>query len=155
MAGRGRGQPTKYKDEYCQAIIDYFDRPPQQTVYKETFYADGTLKSKDPVIIPIEFPTMEGFAASINIHKDTLYEWVKVHKNFSDAFTRARQLQEKIWLVNSLGKLYDSQFAQFFGKNCLGYKDKTVTELSGKVEQGLSDADRALLSKVADRIKDK
>ena len=30
-----------------------------------------------------------------------------------------------------MGNLYNSQFAQFFGKNCLGYKDKTETEITG------------------------
>lgn len=27
-----------------------------------------------------------------------------------------------------MGNLYNAQFAQFFGKNCLGYKDKTEVE---------------------------
>ena len=29
--------------------------------------------------------------------------------------------------------LYNAQFAQFFGKNCLGYKDKQEIEQSGEL----------------------
>jgi hypothetical protein len=43
---------------------------------------------------------------------------------------------------------YNSQFAQFFSKNCLGYKDKQEVENSGKVVAQLSDEDRKLLEKV-------
>lgn len=125
------GRPTKYKAEYCDSIISYFDLPPQQTTYKRTYYANGQLKSEEPCVLAEQLPTVEGFAHSISVHKDTLYEWASKHKEFSVALARARQLQEKIWLVNAMGGQYNAQFAQFFGKNCLGYKDKSETELSG------------------------
>jgi hypothetical protein len=47
---------------------------------------------------------------------------------------RAKQLQEKIWLTNGMNNLYNSQFAQFFGKNCLGYKDKQEVEHTGNLK---------------------
>jgi hypothetical protein len=58
-------------------------------------------------------------------------EWEKQYVEFSKAYSRAKQLQEHIWLVNGMSNLYNAQFAQFFGKNCLGYKDKVETEISG------------------------
>lgn len=122
------GRPTKYKEDYCQAIIDYFDIPPQQTVYKKTYFSDGTLKSEDPITLPAQFPTLQGFAHSIGVDKDTLLNWGEKHQEFFGALTRAKELQEKIWLVNGMGGQYNAQFAQFFGKNCLGYKDKQEVE---------------------------
>ena len=149
------GRPTTYKQEYCNMMIDYFDREVESITYKESYYADGTLKAKEPVIRGTEFPSFQGFAHTIGTTHKTLLDWCNNNPEFCEAYARAKEIQESIWLTGSMGNLYNSQFAQFFGKNCLGYKDKTETELSGKVEQGLSDADRALLSKVADRISDK
>lgn len=125
------GRPTKYKEEYCESIIKYFDIPPQQTVYKKTYYADGTLKSEDPIVLPVQFPTLQGFAHDIGVNVDTMIEWCKVHEKFSEAYTHAKALQERTWLTNAMGGLYNAQFAQFYGKNCLGYKDKT--EVDNKV----------------------
>jgi hypothetical protein len=129
MAG---GRPTKYKKEYCDKIIEYFTVQPQQTVYKRTYYAEGGLKSEEPVVLAEQLPTFQKFADSIGVHKDTMYEWGKEYKEFSDSLARAKQLQEHIWLVNGMSNLYNAQFAQFFGKNCLGYTDKTELDLGNK-----------------------
>ncbi|MEG3029482.1 MAG: terminase small subunit [Oscillospiraceae bacterium] len=124
-------RPTKYKKGYCELIVEYFDVPPQKAVYRKTFFADGKVKSEEPIILPAEFPTFQGFANFIGVDVNTLLNWTKEHTEFLGAYMRAKQLQEKVWLVNGMGGLYNSQFAQFFGKNCLGYKDKQETEISG------------------------
>jgi len=98
-----------------------------------------------PISFPTDFPTFQGFANSIEVNGDTLVEWSKIHQDFSAAYSRAKELQEHIWLTNGMNNLYNSQFAQFFGKNCLGYKDKNETEISGpnggpiQTAQNLSD----------------
>ena len=51
------GRPTKYKSEYCQKLIDHM--------------ALGH--------------SFESFAGTIDVNRDTLYEWCSVHENFSDA----------------------------------------------------------------------
>lgn len=132
MAHAG-GRPTTYKQEYCEMIVDYFDVEPITEVAKRTYNKDGTIKSEDPVIIPTPLPTFQGFAHSIGSDVNTMLGWKAEHEEFSVAYARAKALQEKIWLVNGMSGLYNSQFAQFFGKNCLGYKDKTETEHSGEV----------------------
>lgn len=128
------GAPTKYKPEYCEEIIEYFRLPPSRTEYKEEYFANGDLKSRVPIVIATEFPTFQGFADKIGVHVDTLHEWCKVHEEFSEAYTHAKSLQEKIWLVNGMGGLYNAQFAQFFGKNCLGYRDKQEIDHAGNVK---------------------
>ena len=131
MAENERGRPTKYKEKYCKEIIEYFRVPPTREMMKKEYYQNGNLKSEYPIIVATEFPTFQGFADSIDVNIDTLNEWCKVHEEFSEAYTRAKRLQEKIWLQNGMQGLYNAQFAQFFGKNCLGYKDKTEVEQSG------------------------
>ena len=128
------GRPPKYKEEYCDEIIQYFKKAPYTVEYKEEYFYNGDLKSRVPVITATEFPTFQGFADEIGVHIDTLNEWTKKYEKFSEAYKRAKQLQEKIWLVNSMQSLYNPAFAQFFGKNCLGYNDKQEIEHSGKLK---------------------
>ena len=72
------GRPTKYKPEYCQVIIDLME-------YGYTF---------------------EACAADLDVSKDTLYEWVKVHEDFSDAKNKAFDKSRKTWetMLISLAK---------------------------------------------------
>lgn len=51
------GRPTTYKPEYCSLLIDHM----------------------------VQGYSFESFAATIECHRDTLYEWTKVHQEFSDA----------------------------------------------------------------------
>jgi len=125
------GRPTKYQPEYCQDIINYFEREPFTTMYKKEYFNNGELKSETPILTANEFPTFQGFAHKISVNIDTLHQWKEDYPEFSEAYAHAKQLQEQVWLVNGMQNLYNSQFAQFFGKNCLGYKDKTETEITG------------------------
>lgn len=123
------GRPTKYKEEFCEQIIEYFRREPTTTVYKTEYDKAGNVKGEIPIVMTTEFPTFQGFADDLDVSMDTLNEWGRIYPAFSDSYARAKALQERIWLINSMDNRYNSQFAQFFGKNCLGYKDRT--ELSG------------------------
>lgn len=128
------GRPAKYKQEYCNEIIEHFKVEPYETKTQTEYFSDGSIRSERVVIIPTKFPTFQDFADKIGVHIDTLHEWCKNYEEFSEAYARAKQLQEEIWLVNGMNGQYNSQFAIFFGKNCLGYKDKQELEHSGKLK---------------------
>lgn len=122
------GRPTKYKEEYCDMLIEHFNITPQILKKKTEYYQNGNIKSESEYPVANELPTFQSFANKIDVNMDTLEEWKSKYKEFSEAYTRAKELQEHIWLVNGMSNLYNSQFAQFFGKNCLGYKDKQEIE---------------------------
>lgn len=126
--GNTGGRPSKYDDKYCQDIIDFFQKPPNCVNWKEEYYKDGSLKCKTPIITASEFPTFQKFANSIGVGTSTLHDWMRDNEEFAEAYARAKEMQEHIWLVNGMQNLYNAQFAQFFGKNCLGYKDKVEVE---------------------------
>lgn len=71
MGGRRRGAPTKYKPEYCERVYD---------------------------VVGEHAKTIEHFACEIGVHKDTVYEWAKVHADFSDALRLAVQKAQCIWV---------------------------------------------------------
>lgn len=117
------GRPSKYDPKYCNEILKYFAKKPMKKRKKKILHQNGSLKSEEIVLVPQLLPTFNGFAAKIGVSRDTLLEWCK-HPEFSDAYARAREMQEEILIENALMGLYNPQFAQFFAKNNLGYKDR-------------------------------
>lgn len=124
------GRPTKYKPEYCEQIIKYFD------VEHTKIVGDREIAN--------DLPTFQEFAHSIDVHVDTLHEWKKVHPDFSEAYKRAQALQEAMWLKNSMKGYYPGSFTIFAGKNMFGWRDKKEVEHSGSLtllEQLMEDED--------------
>lgn len=80
------GRPSKYKPEYCQGLIDHM----------------GAGLS------------FESFAAVIRVHRDTLFEWDKVHPEFSDAKKIAVLACQLFW--ENLGIKYILNESESFGE---------------------------------------
>jgi len=108
------GQPTKYKERYCEDIITYFQN--------------------DKV-----FPTLAGFAAEIGVCKDSLLAWAENNEEFSGAIKKAKAIQEQNLVSGALSGKHQSTFSIFFAKNNLGYKDKTEVDHSSEQLQSLLD----------------
>lgn len=62
------GQPTKYRDVYCQMIIEHLSQ--------------GL--------------SVESFAGVVGVCFDTIYEWAKVHPEFSDAIKQGKA-KKRLW----------------------------------------------------------
>lgn len=63
------GRPTDYRPEYCEAVIE--------------FGARGK--------------SLAWMAAELDVVRDTIHEWMKVHPEFSDAMARARLKSQAWW----------------------------------------------------------
>lgn len=101
------GRPSLYKPEYCQAIIKHMEKG----------------------------YSFESFAAVIKVNRDTLYEWQKVHAEFSDAiklaFDECQLFWEKKGMEGTFGELEGfSAAAYIFNmKNRFKWKDKQPEEI--------------------------
>lgn len=110
------GRPTKYEDWMADAMVAYFDA------------SVG------------DFPTLAGFAASIGVSRDTLHDWAHAknvsgdlrNPSFSDAYKKAKDLQEQNLVRGALTGIYNPTFAIFTAKNVLGWRDKVEQEITGK-----------------------
>ena len=167
------GRPTKYHVKYCDAIISFMERQAHTVVIDETYYKipdkvltqwyeDGeiilwdmptwSIKAQTHKVIANTFPTIERFAHSIWVHRDTLYERANgksndgelKHPEFSDAYRRATQIQEAILNENALQWNYNPSYAMFLAKNKFGYKDKQDIEHSGEINTTV----RGILDKI-------
>lgn len=63
------GRPSKYSEAYCQEVI--------------SFMAQGF--------------SVTAFAGEIGVNRDTVYEWARVHPDFSDSLTKAHAKRMRWW----------------------------------------------------------
>ena len=114
-ATRPRGRPTKYKPEYCQAIIDYFDRPCLNIIGN-----------------PNDPPFFLNFCLSIGISKECMHDWVAKYPDFSDAYKIAKDKQKHFIVVNALQNRYNASFAWRMMMNCHNWREKSDNVHTGK-----------------------
>ncbi len=137
------GAPTKYKEEFCQEMIEFFDMEPFTDV-KIPHYKDGKVVWNDIKRMPNKLPTMVEFVRHLNregydVGYATVYDWLNVKhasfkKKFSETFTCiAKDLQKNGLLQNALMGLYNPLFAKFTAINITDMVDKKEIDHSGKI----------------------
>lgn len=91
------GRPTEYSKEILQKTIQYLqeavDKPEKELV---GLSVKGTELYKTK--FRVNLPTIEGLAYYLKINRDTIYEWSKLHQEFSDIIEdlKSKQAQELI-----------------------------------------------------------
>ena len=125
------GRPTKYKKKYCKELIDFFDIEPYEDKSLEHYGKDGELKWTDYKRVANRLPTLRNFAKQIKIDYTTVYDWIKKHKGFANAFTQAKRIRKWFLIENGLNGCYNPAFAIFTAKNITNMRDKTEVEHSG------------------------
>ena len=88
------GRPTKYRKVYCKKLVEFFDIEPYEDRPLEHYGKDGNIKWIDYKRMANRLPTLRNFAKSIEVDYSTVYDWIKKHKEFANAFTHAKDLQK-------------------------------------------------------------
>lgn len=99
----GHDLSQKYKEEYCQEMLNYFHT-----------YAG--------------YPTFELFADSIGVIDETLRNWCESYPNFATAYARCKNIQKGKLVDGALVEKYNSNFAKFVAVNCHGMKERSETD---------------------------
>ena len=114
------GRPSKYKPEYCQEVDRYLEEASPQNMH---------------------MPKVVSFARRIGVHKDTLYEWAKEHKDFSDALSKIMDKQEEDLIDTGIfgGKEINHSIVKMMLSTNHGYKDRQDTDVTtgGEKLEGL------------------
>ena len=134
------GQPTKYKPEYCQQLIDYFSIEPLGVIREQeiTGTEGGKYVSRR---LPQRFPWFEGFARKIGVHRNTLKNWCAEHPEFAEAYETAKDLQREFLVDIGLSGTTSASFAIFTMKNVCGWRDERDLKLKKAKEEGDIDDD--------------
>jgi len=109
------GRKTKYKKEYDQGIVDYF----------QEFY--DHLEERE------EIPFFTAYAREIDVGTSSLARWKKKHKSFKESYQRAKEIQKECLIVGALKKIFNPTFAIFTAKNITNMRDRREFEHSGNV----------------------
>lgn len=134
------GQPTKYKPEYCQQLIDYFSIEPLDIV-QDTEINDPDGSKRISRRLPQRFPWFEGFARKIGVHRNTLKNWCNEHPEFAKAYETAKDLQREFLVDIGLSGATSASFAIFTMKNVCGWRDERDLKLKKAKEEGDIDDD--------------
>ncbi len=87
-------RPTKYKKEYCEKMFDFFNI--EHTYEKEITICDKNGNEKTQYIETAnQLPTFEKFAVIIGVCRDTLDQWKREHKEFSDTYKMCKSLLQR------------------------------------------------------------
>jgi DNA-packaging protein gp3 len=120
------GRPTKYDAKYCGELLRFFNK---RVVRERTETVEGKNWSKDTLVREaIFFPSFEGFAAKIGVATDTLYEWAKKHKDFSDAMLRARAKQHSLIYEHGMTGYLNPRLAGLFAQSNMGMHERILDE---------------------------
>ncbi len=98
---RSVGRPTSYTEEILLKTITYVESCNDIDEDKES-----SIKAK------VNLPSIEGLAYEIKINRDTIYEWCKVNKDFSDIIDDLKAKQARILLNKGLSGEYNSTIAK-------------------------------------------
>lgn len=137
---------TKYKPEYCQQMIDFFNR---DQLFTERAKQKRTTKNGTEIVdiekVGCELPLFESFAANISVSSRTLRNWQKQYPAFREATERCRDHQARILVSNGLNGVYNALYARICSINILQWKDGSRDiQHGGSVQQNfknLSDSD--------------
>jgi hypothetical protein len=129
------GQPTLYRPEYAQAIIDYFANAPLYEEVRIPHYKNGELAWEDIKRFPPRLPTLVQFAKSIGVSYPTVYNWQclghgSFHEEFLDAYYRAKHMQKDFLIQAGLSGVFNPGFATFVAINITDMQQKNSTELN-------------------------
>lgn len=123
--------PGKYKKEYAEKMVEYFSVPQMTTHWKRKYYKDGRVKEEEPITLPPKYPTFEGFAKIVGVTSRTLLNWRDKYPSFAEAYERALDIQKDILITNSLGGLYNGNFAKFIASSQFDMVEKSEQKISG------------------------
>lgn len=142
----------KFKEEYCDKIIDFFGKPATKVEYKETYFK-GELTSRTPVVVATEYPTFELFAASLGVTTETVKNWTEISPRFKVCYARAKEMQLGKLTANAVSGLYNPVYAKFEAVNNHGKADKQ--EVDTTVVTGVDDKTLAIIQRVGERLNGK
>lgn len=138
------GRPSKFKPEYIDEIIKFFDIEPYRKEIMETseeYYKEGGLKKKSEKsrLIPNKLPTLFGFARKLGVAYKTVWAWAfekeedKLDddlKMFRNAYNEAKELQKEFIISIGLSGAANAPFAIFTAKNVTDMRDKNETDIT-------------------------
>lgn len=128
MAHAG-GRPIEYSEETLTKAREYI-----QSCIDEEYEFHKTRGEKSDSYeekIRTKLPKIEGLALYLKVSRDTIYDWEKKYKQFSDMLEELRQLQAQRLIDGAMSGRYNPTIAKLLlAKH--GYVEKSEQEIDHK-----------------------
>jgi len=122
------GRPPKYRKEFCEALVEYFDQPLYIEEEVEKMSASGAVKTVIEKRAN-DIPTLEGFAFEIcKVAPETISVWGNTHPDFSKALKMAKAMQKRFLQVHATNGNYSASFSKFMAINNHGMRESSHVE---------------------------
>jgi hypothetical protein len=130
------GRPSSYDPKYIDEMYRFFNEWPEfREVEREIASGGRKVIIKEKLVnYP---PTLNKFAIKLGVHRDTLQEWCKVHKEFSVVYRLCKSIQEEWWSDRGASGEYNPGFTKLMLVNHSDIKDKVTHDVSDDVKVGL------------------
>lgn len=147
------GRPTKYKEEYVDALIDYFEDFAREPYTREVIERSTITKKNGDVIVNEKYklvsktlPTLFDFSRQIDVAYRTVYRWATEREGiapadgepdqrpyrypeFRQAYNTRVEYQTQFLASVGLSGAAPSIFAIFTSKNVIGWRDAVEQRL--------------------------
>lgn len=129
------GRPTKFKPEYADLIVAFFDVAPyEKQILEETteYFANGSEKKSSSKYryTPTKFPTLLGFARSIEVDYGTIKRWAE----------KGEQLEEDMLAMSDAGEKEKGEFDDAFQRFCKSYNVAKELQKEWLIANGMAGA---------------
>lgn len=116
------GRPTLYSEVMVAKAKEYLASCHDEEIEKGT-------EDRPVYGLKVKLPTKGGLAIYLGVSRDTLYEWAKDYKDFSDIMEAVGAEQEDKLINNGLSGSYNSTIAKVLLTKH-GYRDATDSDLT-------------------------
>lgn len=106
------GRPTEYKEDILVKAKEYIDSCEDEETQKVKQSNNNKGYEMYYNKIKVNLPTIEGLAVYLEISRDTIYDWEKKYKEFSDIIERLRAKQANALINNGLSGDYNATIAK-------------------------------------------
>lgn len=125
MSDKTVGRPSDYSEEMITKSRTYLDECVDEI--EEYHKTRGDKSDSYDRLVRVKLPTIEGLAVYLGVHRDTLYEWEKIHAPISDILGELRALQADRLINNALSGDYNPVIAKVLLTKH-GYRDAIDTD---------------------------
>jgi hypothetical protein len=125
------GPRSKYRPEYCQKLLDYFNQPNTREVEVVIqTRGGGTLTKTETQALPPRH--LSAFARGVGVSEKTLRDWAAKYPEFGQAYEWAKDMiKEQIIDCGVLG-VWNAQFAKLYAVNATDMRDKTAVDVTSE-----------------------
>jgi hypothetical protein len=130
-------RPTEYQEAYVEMVHDYLNDCEDQYDSEKKEYL-------------VKLPTVEGFADYVGHNKTTIYEWVKIYPEFSNAIDRIKNHQLNKLINKGLSGKYNATIAKLLLSGNHNIREKSEQDITSDGKALQVSFDPSLQSRHAD-----